>query len=66
MNKRSNLMKIRRRDAMRIMEEEAYCDYHSGRETLRQAEGGGVIATNDQELVDLSKNMSPFIFQWIL
>ena len=37
-------------------EDQAYRKAHSGHESLIQAEVGGVIATNDPELIDLYKN----------
>ena len=42
--------------ATRIREEEAAFKYHSGHETLIQAEGGGFIAAFYQDIVNFSEN----------
>ena len=52
-------MKRESRDNRRFredQEDQAARKYHSGREPLKQDEGSGVIAPNDPDLIDFSKN----------
>ena len=48
-------MKMKRRDERRIREEAASIKDHYGNETLRQDEGGGIIATKNTPLFDMSE-----------
>ena len=46
-----------------MKEEQASIKAQQGHETMRQYEGGGDITPNNQDLVDMSKNMCPLICQ---
>ena len=54
--KLSNLTKSKRKDTRIIREYQADHEAQSGHEPLRQYNGGGVIVTNDPDLIDFSKN----------
>ena len=54
-NQCSNVLKRIRIYSRRRREEESSCDAQSGHETLIQAEVGGVIAPNYQDLFDMCK-----------
>ena len=53
-------------DASRIREDEADSEAQSGHETMMQSERVGVIVPNYTDRVYFSKNLCPFIFQWIV
>ena len=55
-NQRSKHLERRKRYARRGRYEEAYHKAQSGQDNLRQAEGSGVIISNDQYVLDMSEN----------
>ena len=55
-NQRSNSTKKKRRYTRRSRQGLAAFESHYGNKTLTQAEGGGVIETNNPPIIDMSEN----------